>query len=82
MDVPEDESVGFVCECSRADCTERLNVPLYVYQRVRANGRRFIVVPDHQNEEYERVIEHGGNYLIVEKEGTAGRVAERLDPRD
>lgn len=74
-----DETVGFVCECSDADCAERLHVPLGVYQDVRSNPRRFIVVPGHERVELETVVDRNDGYTVVEKEGVAGRIADRLD---
>jgi hypothetical protein len=71
---------GFVCECSNADCTERLHVSLPVYESVRAEPRRFMVVPGHEHEA-EHVVERRDGYVIVEKEGGAGRISEQTDPR-
>src|SRR5262245_26152391 len=71
---------GFVCECSNADCTERLHVSLSVYESVRAEPRRFLLVPGHEGE-VDQVVERGDGYVIVEKEGGAGRISERTDPR-
>jgi hypothetical protein len=73
-------SVGFVCECSRDDCTKRLEVPVAVYEDVRGHGRRFLVAPGHDGD-FEHVIERTSRYVVVEKEGTAGRIAEDADPR-
>lgn len=77
-----DESgvADFVCECSQDTCTQRVHVPVATYEAVRSNPRRFIVLPGHQND-FEHVVARGDGFLIVEKEGTAGRVAERSDPR-
>src|SRR5690349_16390918 len=68
-------SVGFVCECSRDDCTERLEIPVAVYEAVRAHGRRFLVVSGHDGD-FEHVIERADGYVVVEKDGTAGRIAQ------
>ncbi|MGZ4334946.1 MAG: hypothetical protein ACXVRJ_11840, partial [Gaiellaceae bacterium] len=38
----DDTEAGFVCECSSADCLERLQIPLAVDEEVRSNGRRFL----------------------------------------
>ena len=67
----------FVCECANEDCTERLNVDQETYRRVRLEPRRFLVLPGHQDPQLERVIETHPDYLIVEKTGTAGQVAEQ-----
>ena len=71
----------FLCECYRADCTERLNVPLDVYEQVRAQPRRFLVKPGHERLEFERVVDQGNGWLVVGKIGAAGEVAEDEDPR-
>lgn len=66
----------FVCECANPDCHEQLpDVDLAVYERTRANPRRFFVAPGHQNEEFEQVVERHPNFLIVEKTGGAGAAA-------
>ncbi len=72
--------VDFVCECSQDTCTERVHVPVGIYETARSHPRRFIVLPGHENE-FERVVERDDGFFIVEKEGTAGRIAERVDPR-
>jgi hypothetical protein len=74
--------VEFVCECSRLDCTERLAVPVEVYEAVRASGRRFIVAKGHEQTNVERVVDDRGSWLVVEKTGEAAEAAEARDPRD
>lgn len=76
---PSDDLL-IICECSDDRCTERVALPLAAYEAVRANPRRFVVVTGHEND-FERVVERFGSYSIVEKEGRAGVVAERTDPR-
>ena len=70
----------FICECSDDRCTERVTVPRAVYEDVRANPRRFLVVPGH-DQAFEHVVDRTERYAIVEKEGPAGDVAEQTDPR-
>lgn len=72
---------SFVCECSDASCIERIQVALDDYEAVRANPRRFILKPGHEHVELERVVERRDGYLVVEKVGGAGAVAERTAPR-
>jgi hypothetical protein len=74
------ETLLIICECSDDRCTERVSLPLAVYQSVRADPRRFVVVTGHDND-FERIVERSDGYAIVEKEGHAGRVAEETDPR-
>lgn len=71
----------FLCECYRTDCTERLRVPLDIYEQVRSRSRHFLVAPGHERLEFERVVDQGNGWLIVTKLGVAGEVAEDEDPR-
>lgn len=67
---------SFICECAHADCTEQVRVAADDYRRVRENTRQFLVLPGHEDPQIERVVERHSNYLIVEKTGAAGEVAE------
>lgn len=69
----------WICECADASCTAPVRASARVYDDVRGHPRRFMIVPGHERPELERVVEHGGEYLIVEKVGEAGEIAER-DP--
>lgn len=70
----------FLCECSNADCTDHITVPPDVYARVREEPRRFLLLPGHEDEQLERVVETHREFLIVEKIGAAGEVAEQTQP--
>lgn len=72
----------FICECSKRGCFERVLLSRCEYEHVRAEGVRFFVVPGHENPEVELVVEAKQGYLVVEKDGHAGTVAEAADPRD
>jgi hypothetical protein len=76
-----DDAVEFLCECADPACSESLSIPISVYEAVRDHGRRFVMVPGHQREEVERVVEEHADYVVVEKLGEAGEVAEETDPR-
>jgi hypothetical protein len=67
----------FICECANDGCTEQFAVNLDTYQRVREQPKLFFVLPGHQDPQLERVVETHGDYLVVEKTGEAGEVAER-----
>jgi hypothetical protein len=43
---------------------------------------RFVVTPCHEDVEVELIVGTSGTYSIVEKDGSAGIVAEFADPRD
>jgi hypothetical protein len=67
-----------ICECSSADCSEQLpDVGLAVYEETRKDPRRFFVAPGHENLALERAVGKHPRFLIVEKTGEAGKVAEQ-----
>jgi hypothetical protein len=76
-----DKAVEFVCECADRDCSAPLSIPVSAYEAVRNHARRFVIVPGHQREDVERVVEEHSDHLVVEKLGEAGEVAEDVDPR-
>jgi hypothetical protein len=73
---PEPEP-AFICECSSALCTEHITVDMETYERVREHPRRFLVLPGHVDKTLESRVEAHPGYVIVEKTGTAGDVAEQ-----
>ena len=73
-------AVDFLCECADPACSASLSVPVSVYEAVRDQPRRFLVLPGHQRE-VERVVEEHADFLVIEKFGEAGQVAEDTDPR-
>ena len=58
---------SFVCECSTASCVAPVQVAPVEYADVRAHPTRFFVVPGHEYEELERVVEENDRFLVVEK---------------
>ena len=74
--------IGFVCECPREDCGELLEVTRGQYEAVRDNGRRFLVLPGHEDSDIANLVERHTQYLIVEKSGEAGKIAVEHDPRE
>jgi hypothetical protein len=77
----EDSPTSFRCECAQLGCNELLELSVNEYESVRANPRRFVVVPGHQRPEIEHVIDACRSYVIVEKRDQAGTLAEETDPR-
>jgi hypothetical protein len=77
-----DGPVAFLCECASLGCNLLIDVTLGAYERVRADARRFILVPGHELDSIERVVERHSDYVVVEKRGAAGAAAQETDPRD
>jgi hypothetical protein len=80
--VPRDDPLlGFLCECDRHDCEEKVRAAREEYERVREEPTHFIVVPGHEDPRVERVIIMTDRFVVVEKQGKAAADAERTDPR-
>lgn len=77
----EDGTAAFRCECAQLDCNLLVPITPREYERVRANPRHFLVLPSHEAPPAEAVVDRRPDYVIVEKLGEAGRVAEANDPR-
>ena len=76
------EEADFVCECADPKCVERVEVPLEVYEGVRAEPTTFILANGHQDESIETVVKERCRYQIVEKVNRkVVAVVKKLDPR-
>jgi hypothetical protein len=69
------EPLEILCECSLAECTQRLHVSLADYAAVREHDTRFLVVDGHMIEEIERRVGEAGDAIVVEKLGPGRDVA-------
>ncbi len=65
--VPHGRSVPFLCECADEECVGTVPVPFDEFERVRAQPRRFVVLPGHRLVPLEHVVERRDEYCIVEK---------------
>ena len=77
-----EKPVRFRCECSRLDCGDAVEVSLAEYEQLRSFPTRFIIAIGHETPEIERVVSRTPDYLIVEKQDTAGEIAAAADPRE
>jgi len=78
----QDGPIVVVCECSDADCAERLELLLSNYERVRADSLLFVIAKGHDFPGIERVVEEADGYDVVEKRAeAAAEVSEETDPR-
>jgi len=73
----EPRAVPFICECSELSCTRVLLIDLSEYTAVRRHPRRFLHAAGHEDPVGTTVEVHP-NYVVVEKSGVAGEVAEDL----
>ena len=71
----------YYCECAAVDCRERVELGKDDYERVRASSRTFVVVPGHEIEDVETVVERHNDWLIIEKPDEVGAIVDASDPR-
>lgn len=63
-----EQTFDFQCECGQNEgCESRVLMTLAEYKRVRSQRDRFAVVPGHQTDSIEYVVEQDERYVIVDK---------------
>lgn len=76
------EEAEIVCECADPTCVERVEVPLEVYEGVRAEPTKFILANGHEQGSIEKVLEERPRFQIVQKVNRkVVAVVKKLDPR-
>jgi len=70
-----------VCECSREDCIEALEITVREYEAIRRDPARFVVAAAHAHEETDVVLERHRRFAVVGTRGTARQVAAATNPR-
>jgi hypothetical protein len=71
--------VPYLCECDDVGCHEPIRLTATEYERARADGTTFVIVPGHSSRG--DVLEEHEQYFVVRKQGDGGEVARALDPR-
>jgi hypothetical protein len=70
------------CECADLSCVQTLAISAARYEQVRKEPRHFAVLPGHVLPDVERVVAEHETYVVVEKFGEAGEMAEVADEAD
>lgn len=70
-----------LCECGHPSCTRSMNVRVSDYESVRADPRRFLVLPEHEIPAAECVLEDLGGVLVIQKRDDTAPIVEARDPR-
>jgi hypothetical protein len=77
---PRGKSTGtcvFVCECGHLGCSGTVEIPIGEYESVRTDFDRFLLIPGHEIDRVDRVVEHRGDYLVVVKRHPEAREMAR-----
>ena len=72
-----DRSAVFVCECGNLGCSETVEISVAEYEEVRTAFDRFFLVPGHEIDDVDRVVERRSSYLIVVKRAPEAREMAR-----
>ena len=74
--------LSFMCECGRLGCNRLIRMTRAEYERLRAEPRRFALLPGHEVPEVETVVARREGYVVVEKTGDPeSDIVEQTDPR-
>jgi hypothetical protein len=71
----------FVCECGSEECAEPLELTLAEYEAVRSQPTQFAVLPGHEMDRIERVVERSNHFVLVEKLNRPAEIASQNNPR-
>lgn len=66
-DGPDNTKLHFYCECSRFYCRDRIKLTVDEYETATDNEKQFIVLPGHENEAVERVVQRTDHFVVVQK---------------
>ena len=72
-------TLKIICECCWEECADPLLVPRRAYESARVSGRQALVKAGHFDESFERVVANHDEFVVIEKFGDAGGVAEAAD---
>ena len=73
--------IAFLCECADLECTDRVELTVPEYERVRAEPAHFVISPGHADPAFEVVTATFPGFEVVAKLGAAAARAEADDPR-
>lgn len=75
----EDLQLSFKCECSDENCNVRIPMLLSEYQFIHTNRDTFVVIPDHQVDPIEKVLQKTAGYNIVKKNNSTPEPGDVLN---
>jgi hypothetical protein len=72
--------LDFMCECSRQDCTETIELELAEYKAIRSFPPLFVIVPGHETPRVETVFDLAKRYALIERVHRLELVTESYEP--
>lgn len=71
----------YFCECADPECRQKVPLRESDYERVRRSSDHFFVVPGHEVDEVEILIESHEEWVVIQKKPEVREVVEATDPR-
>jgi len=71
----------FHCECGSSSCLATIEMLPPEYERIVQERYRFVLIPGHQDDAIERVVERHEEFVVVEKIGEARQQINRDHPQ-
>jgi hypothetical protein len=81
LDLVREQTAMFICECGDRQCTDVIRMTIDEYEAVRADANTFAVVPGHNEEDVERVVEEKDRFTVVKKREPYRAATEATEPR-
>ena len=75
-----DERTPYLCECEDEGCTKVVLLTNADYEQVRAEPKRFLMLPGHQEVD-DVLVKQEAEFIVIEKRGEEGELVARQDPR-
>lgn len=77
-----DDPLEILCECGEPACDSKLTLTISEYEEAHGQRDRFIVVPEHEDPQMERVVVRRNQYSVVDKFGQAEQIALAEEQRE
>jgi hypothetical protein len=61
------EQALFVCECSRIECIEQIELAVAAFDVICSARTRYVIVPGHDSPDLEQVVVREATYFVVER---------------
>jgi hypothetical protein len=80
-EVPPDQAALFFCECSSLECREKVPLTRDEYEGIRGSSEQFVVVPGHEVDDLEEVVDELGGRNVILKPASVFHITRASDPR-
>jgi hypothetical protein len=64
--------IDIVCECANTACVGTIRINVDAFSKVQRDAATFFVLPGHEDESVERVVERTDGYVLVWKPAISG----------